>query len=629
MADDNSSDDERLRGEDEEDTGSGSEEDGSDGSDDDSDISDSMKNQLIYTPEAMKGFIRMHRVNRHEKGPLLDISDCTQTLDPERLQMFGQALREDQDLQAVELSIDGLDNELAKSIAVFFGKSPKLASVDLSCGNSTGEGVDIKLVRLFLHTFLRNPHARDLALWEIRTVPPNIPLSDITKIISTCRPLETVKCCDCSLNVSTALLQGLILLKSAKHVEFMVDWPSDTETCRLLQLLVDNVKTMQTLRLDSIPLQALESMAKGLSLLPDLRCLELVLQSPAAGVDEDAYKTKSVQLMATVLGRTQSIKHLDLQGFDWAGERANLLGNVFRSKSATVEKLSLVGGPLGFQDTLHDTHILREIDIAACDLSNVTPEELQNVIGSHPGLGVIRLPTLHDVQVRGLLLGMQQNTSIQNLEVTITELGEATIDQLRETLGSNTSLHHLALRGDDVVIQNFVETFSALMKNDGCNLKSLDLSGIRIGADNVDCLLEALRSNTKLQRLALDKSGLNEAGALHICRHLPFLHHLTDLKLDIPEDFDEDHEEEFVQGMEANTSLAKLSFTLENPRLESIAEFFMQRNRTNWMFEEDSRKALWPLILWQCDESTVFQWALALSDQLVSGSNKRKRDEGS
>uniref|UniRef100_A0A7S3L3L6 Uncharacterized protein n=1 Tax=Amphora coffeiformis TaxID=265554 RepID=A0A7S3L3L6_9STRA len=587
-----------------------------------------MKNQLIYSAEAMKGFIRMHRVDRREKGPLLDITDCTQALDPERLHMFGQALREDQELQAVELNIDGLDNELAKSIAVFLGKSPKLSSVDLNTSSSTAErGVDIKLVRLFLHTFLRNPQARDLALWELRTVPPNIPLSDITKIISTCHHLETVKCCDCSINVSTALLQGLILLKTTKHVEFMVDWPSDTETSRLLQMLVDNVKTLHTLRLDSVPLQALDSMKGGLPILPDLRCLELVLQPPAAGVDEDAYKTKAAQLMANVLERTQSIERLELQGFDWTGERATLIGNVFRSANSTVKKLTLAGGPLALQDTLLGTQLLREIDIVGCDLSNATPGELQNTFGGHPGLRIIRFPELNDAQLGGLFYGMQQNATIQTLGATITELGEATIGQLCETLGSNSSLHHLALRGSDVVVPHFMKTISALLELDRCNLRSLELSGIQIGTESVDCLFQALRSNTKLERLALDDSGLNEEGALHVCRHLPFLQHLADLKLDIPEDFDEDHEDDFVRGLELNTNLTKLSFTLDNPRLESIAEFFIQKNRTNWMFDEDSRKALWPLILRQCDETSVFQWALALSDQLVSGSNKRKRVE--
>lgn len=637
MADDDTgSNDEQGREDVKDDRASGSNEegdsdDGDSGDDDDSEISDSMKNQLLYKPEAMKGFIRMHRVDRREKGPLLDISDCTQTLDAERLQMFGQALREDQDLQAVELCLDGLDNDLAKNIAVFFGKSTKLSSVDLSSNTSSAQGVDIKLVRLFLHTFLRNPRANDLALWQICTLPPTTPLPDITKIIGSCRSLETAKCCACSINVSTALLQGLILEKAAKHVEFTVDWPSDPETCRLLQLLVNNVKTLQTLRLDSLSLQALESMVEGLSSLPDLQCLELVVQPPPAtgGTQDHATKTNAAQLVVSMLHRTRSIRRLDLQGIDWTGESATLLGSVLRSSSATVKELSLAGGPLSFHDMLHGTQLLCEVDLSRCNLSNVTLGELQNTLVSHRGLQTIRFPALDDYQMQGLLSGIAENKSIRSLDVILTELGEATAWKLRETLGVNSTLRHLALSGDDVVvIPNLMHAFSSLLEKDGCNLSSLALSGIRIGAGDADRLFGALQSNTKLRRLSLDKSGLDEAGTVRVCRHLPLLRHLNDLKLDIPEDFEEDHEEEFVQGMEGNTVLTKFSFAADTPRLESIAEYFIQRNRTKWMFEEDSRKTLWPLFLCYCDDSAVFHWALALSDQLVSSSNKRKRDKG-
>lgn len=587
-----------------------------------SDFSDSGKNVLLYSIEAMKKYIAINRVFGRHNSPLLDVGECIKSLDLERVHLFGQALRENVDIRSVEVCVDTstFDNQFAKDLAVFLGKCPSLTSIDLSVGSSIASATEMKLVRLFLHAFLHNPnaHHKQISIWGIETNPPSGVFPDVAKSTSMCRTLESIKCCDCSINIATSLLQGIILQKSARHVEYALDWPATDETNRMLQLLVENVCTLHTLRLDTIPFQAIEHMLSGFSQLRELTCLELVLQP----VENCGDRVKALEFVTNVMMKSQSIKKLILHNFVWdtETEQTKVIPN------STLESLVLSGGSsLRLSRILRICPALRSLDLEGLTFSRQGDLDMVNLTKLDSCLQEIKFPLLSDDQVADFFDGLQQVASVRSLRFAAKTLSTETKEKITRHLQMKhgDSLLHLSIHGasGELVL---MDELSAVLPEDRCSLISLHLVGIPAPAVTIGRFFASLRSNTRLQNLSIMKSGVDTDGSLHVCEHLPFLTHLTSLRLDIPVVFEEDHEDTFVKAMESNESLTKLSFDLEDSRLESIGEFFTTRNRNKWMFAQKSRRSLWPYIIWKYDDSALFQWVYELSNHSYSLSGKRK-----
>jgi hypothetical protein len=596
-------------------------------SDEDSELSDSAKNVLLYSVDAMKRYIAINRITRIKNSPLLDVSECIKSLDTERLRLFGQALRDDKQIRAVELCLDMdcLDIQLAKDIAVFLEKSPVVSFIELNRNPDSllADGMDTKFVRVFLHAFLRNPNARGIYLWGIQSNESSLP--DIVKAVSICQSLQSVKCFDCSVATAMSLIQGVILQKNVMVVDFSgIAWTDETN--HLLQLLVVNVQSLQTLKLGSISFELLHCIAADISKLPHLSSLEFKVQKIEKGNE-----VKATKLITKVIAQSRSLRSLALSRFHWQFDSDSISLDGHVPVNHSLESLRIGG-----DSKQHDIYLwailspwrsLRCLDIRELCGNLIIGESLNKISQTHVSLYKITFRLLDDNQVRKLVDVLRKQSTLQSISFQMRSVTRETKEYMMNALMSpNSSLLHLSISDGFANDSNLLDHLSRVVAEGNCTLISLhiDLLDDPCTSEHVDRFFQGMRTNTKLLNLST-KGELSVEGCLSVCRHLPYLTALKSLHYEIPTQFEEDHEYEFVAAMTANTSLTKVALGMNGSRLESIGEFYTTRNRTEWMFAEKDRRAFWPNILWKYDESALFEFVYELSNRLHNG--KRKAED--
>ena len=249
-------------------------------------------------------------------------------------------------------------------------------------------------------------------------------------------------------------------------------------------------------------------------------------------------------IVTTRTNRESSLKVLHLSETGIGPDGGMAIVSVLRSYPYLLEELDLSENPIGPKVATallgicgEESCTLKRLVLRNCSLSgfldgdNDEDNRNMNTVGTvrdslvrSKSLQVLDVSrnAIQDSDIAGIADIIRRNNVLTSLDLSETELDQEGLDVLTGALRTNTILHVLRLADAFGYVEPDFSSLAMALLSPGCGIQRLDLEDTGLQDESMQCLGDALRTNTSLLWLNLGKNNLRagDVGIRHLAESL-------------------------------------------------------------------------------------------------------------